>query len=124
MLIKEEVQPVRPRIHQGFEPRRTARVLCPQRVGIDEQLHAEVLIDRRFAFGLGQPPHRVDVVRLDAIEIVLGLRVDHAEDGVSVGLAVDVGNAPVVTDNRDRARFMLPASELGRPALCTGGDDE
>src|SRR2546425_1700405 len=76
------------------------------------------------SFGLGQPPHRVDVVRLDAIEIVLGLRVNHAEDGISVGLAVDVRNAPVVTDNRDRPRFTLPASELGRPALCTGSDDE
>ena len=31
---------------------------------------------------------RVDVVRLDAVEVVLGLRVHQAEDGVGVGLAV------------------------------------
>ena len=41
-----------------------------------------------------------DVVALHAGEIVLGLRVDHAEDGVGVGLAVDVRDAEVVADDR------------------------
>ena len=114
MLIKEEVQSVGPRVHQRFQPGRTARVLRAERVGTDEKLHAKVLIDRRFAFGLRQPPHRVDVVRLDSIEIVLGLRVDHAEDGVGVGLAEDMGNAPIVADDGDGARLALPAGERRR----------
>ena len=64
--------------------------------GIDEQLHAQVAVDFALALGLGKPALRVDEVRLDAVEIVFRLRVDHAEDGVSVGLAVHVRNAPIV----------------------------
>ena len=44
-------------------------------VGIDEQLHPQILIDLRFAFGLGEAAHGVDVVCFDAIEIVFGLRI-------------------------------------------------
>src|SRR5205814_575298 len=36
------------------------------------------------------------VVGLHAVEIVFGLRIDHAEHGISVGFTFDVGNAPVV----------------------------
>src|SRR5204862_1085782 len=74
-----------------------------------EKFHPQVLPDLRFALGLGEPAHRVEVVRLDAIEIVLGLRVDCAEDRVGVGLPVDVGDAPVVADDRDGARLLLPS---------------
>src|SRR5438105_15531288 len=121
-LIKEEVQSVGTRVHQRFQPGRTARVLRAERVGTDEKLHAEILIDRRFAFGFRQPPHRVDVVRLDSIEIVLGLRVDHAEYSVRVGGAEDMGDAPIVADYGDRARLALPAGERRR-LLPFAGDD-
>ena len=83
-----------------------------QLVGIDEELHAQVLVDLRFALGLGQAAHRVDVVGLDAIEVVLGLGVLHAEDCVGVGLAVDVRDAPVVADDGDVGRLSFPARDL------------
>ena len=68
---------------------------------------------------------RVEIVRLDAIEVVLGLRVDHAEDRVRVGLAVDVRDAPVVAHDRDVLRLALPRGELrGRRLLRGGGNDE
>ena len=44
---------------------------------------------------------RVDVVRLDAIEVVLGLRILHAENNVGVGLAINVGDAPIVPNDGD-----------------------
>ena len=89
------------------------------RVGIDEQLHAA---------GRGRSstspsasasrPMRVDVVRLDAVEVVLGLRVDHAEHRVGVGLAVDVRDAPVVADDGDVLRLLLPAREFAGVGFC------
>ena len=120
MLVEVVVQPVGERVHQRLQPRRTLRVLLLQRFGIDEQLHPQVLVDFGLALGLRQPSHRVDVVRLDAIEVVLGLRVLHAEDSVGVRLSVDVRDAPIVADDGDIPRFFLPArgfrvlSSLGR----------
>ena len=60
---------------------------------------------------------RVEVVGLDAVEVVLGLRVDHAEHRVGVGLAVDVRDAPVVADDGDALRLLLPAGDV----LVCGG---
>jgi hypothetical protein len=47
-----EVETVRPRVHQRDEPARAARVLRLQRVGVDEQPHAQVLPDRAFTIRL------------------------------------------------------------------------
>src|SRR6185437_1940392 len=88
-----------------------------------KELHAQILIDLRFAFGLRQPTHGVDVVRLHAIEVVLGLRVLRAEDRIGVGFSVNVRNAPVITDDRDIGRFLLPARDVRGLSSCgkTGG---
>ena len=75
--------------------------------GVDEELHAKVVIDFGFAFGFGEAAHGVDVVGLDAIEVVFGLGVFHAEDGVGVGFSVDVGDAPVVANDGDVKRLSL-----------------
>ena len=69
----------------------------------------QILPDRALALRLGQPAHRVEVVGLDPVEVVLGLGVDHPEDRVGVGLPVDVGDAPVVPDDRDVARLGAPS---------------
>ena len=116
MLVQVEIQAVGPRVHQPLEPFRARRVPCPHRVGVDEQLHAQVLVDPRLALGFRQPPHRVQVVGLDAIEVVLSLRVDQAEHRVSVGLAVDVGDAPIIPEDGDVLRLSLPTSDV----LCAG----
>src|ERR1019366_2008238 len=50
---------------------------------------------------------------LDAIEVVLGLGVDHAEYRIGVGLAVDMRDAPVVPDDGDVRRPQLPSSGFG-----------
>ena len=63
-------------------------------------------------------PIAVEVVGLDPVEVVLGLGVDHPEHGVGVGLAVDVGDAPVVPDDRD-AR--APRAPSGREASRVRG---
>ena len=67
---------------------------------------------------------RVDVVRLDAIEVVLGLRVHEPEDGVSVGLPVDVRDAPVVASDRDVLRLLLPSGLVGIRGALGGGARE
>ena len=112
VFVEVEVQAVGEGVHQSLQPGGACCVLLLQLDGIDEELHAQVLIDFGFAFGFGEAAHRVDVVGLDAIEVVLGLGVDHAEDGVGVGLAVDVRDAPVVADDGDVARLSLPARDL------------
>ena len=111
------VQAVGERVHQRLQPGRACGVLLLQLGGIDEELHAQILIDLGFAFGLGQAAHGVDVVGLDAIEIVFGLGVHHAEDGVGVGLAVDVRDAPVVADDGDVVRLTRPTRGFGTVRL-------
>ncbi len=106
------VEAVRERVHQLLQRGRARRVLLLEYVGIDVELHPQVLVDSAFAFGLGQPAHRVDVVGLDAVEIVFGLRVLRAEHRVRVGLAVDVRDAPVVPHDRHVLRLLLPARHV------------
>src|SRR5204863_6127826 len=72
------------------------------------------LVDARLTLGFRQPPHRVQVVGLDPIEVVLGLRVDQAEHRVSIGLAVDVGDAPIVPEDGDALRLSLPTGDVLR----------
>ena len=124
MFVEVEVQAVGEGVHQGFEPRGAGLVLCLQRCGVDEELHAQVLVDLRFAFSLGEAAHRVDVVGFDAVEVVLGLGVLHAEDGVGVGFAVDVGDAPVVADDGDVGRLSFPAFDLGVPVCMEQRGEE
>ena len=111
-LYEVVVQAVGEGVHQLLQPCGARGVLLLQVGGIDEELHAQVLVDFGFAFGLRQAAHGVDVVGLDAIEVVFGLGVLHAEDGVGVGFAVDVGDAPVVADDGDAGRLLLPARDF------------
>src|SRR6185437_9125212 len=101
------VHAVGPRAHQFLQPARAFRVILLQHRGVDEQLVAQVVPDRRFAFGLRAPAERGQVIHLDAVEVVFALRVDHPEYGIGIGLAVDVRNAPVVTRDDDGLRFAL-----------------
>ena len=112
-----EVQSVGPRVHQRLQPRRALLVLRLHVGGVDEDLHPQILVDRRLPFRFREAPHRVQVVRLDAVEVVFGLRVDHAEHGVGVGLAGDVRDAPVVADDGDVLRLFLPARRVGTGVL-------
>jgi hypothetical protein len=60
------------------------------------------------------------------------LGVDHAEHGVRVGLAIDVGDAPVVADDGDLLRLSFQPSRIGlggrtggaRGAQGSKGDEE
>jgi len=110
---EEIVETVGPRIHQVFQPRRGAAVHRFQLHLVDEQTLAQVRPQRGFSFRLRQPAERREVVRLDAIEIVFGLRIGHAEHGIRVALAVHVRDAPVVADDRHRGGLLLPAHRVG-----------
>ena len=74
--------------------------------------HAQVAIDLGLAFGFAQPAHGIDEVGLDAIEIVLGLGVHEAEDHVTIGPGVDVGNAPVVANDCHLSGMPFPARHI------------
>src|SRR5262249_7263112 len=57
------------------------------------------------------------------------LRVNHTEDGIGVGFAVDVSDAPVVAGNGDIFGLLLPTSGLRvrrglRGAACRQGEEE
>jgi hypothetical protein len=112
VLVEVEIQAVGKRVHELSQPRRASRVVLLQLRRVDEQLRAQVLVDLRLPLGLRQAPHGVDVVRLDAIEVVLGLRVLHAEDRVGVGSSVDVRDAPIVPDDGDSGGLLAPARHL------------
>ena len=107
-----EVQSVGEGIHESLEPGRAAAVLRPQGVGVDEQPHAEIGVDRRRALGFRQAAERIQVVGLDAVEVVLGLGILHPEHRVGVGLPVHVRDAPVVPDDGDALRLPLPAGAV------------
>ena len=97
------IQSVGPGCHQRLEPGRTVRILLLQIDGIDEEPLPQILPDLRLAFGLGGKAHRSQIVGFDAVEVVFALDINHAEDGVGVGLSADVRDAPVVTNDRDIA---------------------
>src|ERR1700722_18806291 len=99
MSLKIEIQSIRPGDHEPLKPGRTVRISRLQVLRSDEELHAQILIERFFAFGLGQATQSIDVVALDPIEIILGLRVHHSEDRVAITLAVNVRNSPIVADD-------------------------
>ena len=102
---------------------RAGCVLLLQCDGIDEELHAKVLVDSCFAFGFGEAAQGVDVVGLDAVEVVFGLGVLHAEDSVGVGFAVDVRDAPVVADDGDVGCFSA-SSVLSRRSSAAWSSEE
>ena len=113
------VQAVGIGVHQPFQPIGTALVLALQIFRVDEELHAQIAIDLRLSFGLRQPPHPVEVVHFHPVEVVFGLRIHDTEDGIRVCLAVDVRDTPVVTNDGDVVRLLLPASDftVGRVGL-------
>src|SRR5262249_51766670 len=69
------------------------------------------------AFGLGHSAETDQVVGLDTVEIVLGLRVDHAEHRIGIALALDMRDAQVIARNRNLCR--LGCSPAGRNQECT-----
>ncbi len=81
-----------------------AGVVSPQRFRIDEQSLPEVFPDRAFtlvvdlplpfAFGLGEAAETHEIVRFDPVEVIFGLRVDHAEDCVGICMTLHVGRCP------------------------------
>jgi hypothetical protein len=113
VLVEVEIQAIGKCVHELAQPRGAGRVVLLHLRRVDEELHAQVLVDFRLAFGFGEAPHGVDVVRLDAIEVVFGLRVLHAEDRVGVGFSVDVRNAPIVPDDGDSRGLLAPARQFG-----------
>ena len=106
------VQPVGPAVHQSLQPGRTPGVLGLQHNRVDEQLLAQIGKDRRQSLRLGRAAQRGHVVGLDAVEVVLGLGIGHAEHRVGVGLAVDVGDAPVVAGDRYLGCLGLQARQV------------
>ena len=125
MSVQVEVEPVRPRGHQRLEPRRAGRELRTDRVGVDEEPLPQVAPDRVLPLGLGESSHRVEVVHLDPIEVVLGLRIDHPEHRVGVGGARDVRDPPVVAGDRHCGGARLPPGDLvaRRARGCATGEE-
>ena len=64
------------------------------------------------ALGFRQAAKAIQEVRLDPVEVVLGLRVDHAEDGVGVAAAMDMGDAPIIALDGDARRLPLADASL------------
>ena len=112
MRVQVEIQAVRERVHQRPQPRWTGGVFGLQVGGIDEEFHPQVAVDFALALDLREPAQGVDVVQLDPVEIILGLREEQPKDGVGVRPAVDMGHAPMVADEGDVAGPLLPAGEV------------
>ena len=112
MLGEIKIEPVGKGVHERPEPRRAGGVLLLQLDGVYEELHAQILVEGAFALGLRQAAHGVDVVGLDAVEVVFGLGVLHAEDRVGIGFSVDVRDAPVVADDADVPGLLFPARQF------------
>src|SRR5438552_16856890 len=74
----------------------------------------KIAVNGALAFRLREPAHRVDEIRLDTVEVVFRLGVDDAEDGVGVGPAADVGDAPVVARDGDVLRLLFPGGHFRR----------
>jgi hypothetical protein len=99
--VQIEIQAVGEGVHEGAEPCGAGGVLGAELDGVDEELHAQIAVELLLALDFGEAAEGVDVVELDAVEVVLGLGVEEAEDGVGIGLSVDVGDAPRVANDGD-----------------------
>jgi hypothetical protein len=109
MCVQVIVEPVGPAIHQRLQPIGAGGELGLHVFGIDEELHAQVAPDFGFARRFRQSALREEEVVLDAVEIVLSLRVHEAEDCVGVGGTVDVRNPPGISGDRYLFGPALPA---------------
>ena len=89
----------------------------------DEYPVYKTAIFEAYAVAQGQPrtgrpgrprkPKKILPRKLMIITIILGLSIDHAEHGVGVGLAVDVGDPPIVADDGDALGALLPSRGIG-----------
>jgi hypothetical protein len=120
MRVEVIVESVGEGIHEPLEPYRALRVLRLECARIDEQLIAQIEVDRRLTVGQRPPTEHADVVRLYPVEVVLSLRILHAKHRVGVSLAVYVGNAPIVTIEGDVASLALPARDVAGARGCRG----
>jgi hypothetical protein len=109
MRVEVVVEAVGPGVHELAQPFRTRPVELLHLGRIDEQPHAQVAPDLLLALRFGETPHGVEVVHLDPVEVVLRLRVDHAEHGVGVGSPPNVGDPPLVARDGDVVGAGLPA---------------
>ena len=112
MRVKKVVKTICKRDHQVYEPGRAGLKLCLHLNRIDKQLHAKILVKLCFSFRFSQPAHGVDVVCLQPIKVIFGLGVECAEDSVSVGHAIDMGNTPSVPEDSDSLSGGFPAGDL------------
>jgi hypothetical protein len=111
---EEVIQSIRPGVHQLAHLWRTFRVVGLQFRLTDIEARAKVLPDGLLAIGLRRAAEIGQVIGFDAREVVLRLCVDHAEHRVSVSMAVDVGDAPVVARDRHVRGFGAPSGKLRR----------
>ncbi len=118
---KVKVCSVGPGIHEPLQPVRAAGVILSQLLRVKEQPLPQILPEPCLALGFGQASERYQVVGLHAVEVVLALGIDGAEDGVGVGLAVNVRDAPVVP--RDRGGLGLGGPAGAFRALCRGSGE-
>ena len=95
------VQPRRPGPHQRLHARRAGAEELLQMRRIDEQPLAQILPQRAFALGLGQPAQIDQIIALDPRKIVLGLRIDHAVHRIGIGMPVNMRDAPFVARDGD-----------------------
>ena len=111
------VQPVCPGDHQRLQPWRALAIsgLEHRRIVIDPG--AQVAPDLALPPGEGPQAEIVEIIGLHPREVILGLGIDHAEHGVGVGAAVDMGDAVVVPHDGDPGRFRLPAGSVAL-AVC------
>ena len=107
-----EINAVGPGVHELAQPFRAGRVVALQDFGIDEEALAEILPESGFAFSFRGTAERGQVVHLHAVEVVLALRVDHAEDRIGIGLAVNVGDSPIVANDGDAGAFGFQVGEI------------
>ena len=112
------VQAIGPALHQRPQPRRAGGIVLPQGCRIDIEPLSQILPDRLFALGLGKPAECDEIIGLDPVEVILGLGVDHAEDGIGIGRAVDMGNAPIVARDLNALGSRRPSRMLGDVGLA------
>ena len=124
MCVEEVVQPVGPGIHQLLEPLARLLVHGLHLDRVDEELHAEVLPELLLPLGFGQTTQGVEEVHLDAVEVVLGLGIHEAEDGVGVRRSADMRDSPVITDDGDVLSPSLPGCNFSIRNLlrCASSD--
>ena len=108
MSVEVKIDGIGLGIEQFFEPNGCFFVVGNGVRSVNNHPNQQVIVEFRFAFYLRFSTQFFDVIHLHPLKIVFALGVKKPKNGIGIGLAVDVRNAPIVSNDGDVFGLFFP----------------